>query len=70
MFMTASGDNTSVMKKVIKCGRLRQDQQDDAYILKKLGEDGRKAILEYFYNSPKKNGMITSEGNVVDDRYK
>ena len=34
--------------------------------MEELGEDGRKAVLEHFHNSPKKNGMVTSEGNVVD----
>ena len=45
----------------------RRPPQYDAYIWNKLGEDGRRGILEHFHNSPKKNGMVTSDGNVVDE---
>ena len=45
----------------------RRPPQYDAYIWKKLGEDGRKAILEHFHNSPTTNGMVAANGHVVDE---
>ena len=45
----------------------RRPPQYDSYIWKKLGEDGRKAILEQFHNSPKKNGMIAADGRIIHE---
>ena len=45
----------------------RRPPQYDAYVWKKLGEDGRKAILEHFHNSPKKDGMVSADGQVIDE---